>query len=446
MKHKKLKIITSIAVIALISIPIFLRNEKQSLEVVDVSNNMGIKTSLAYINSEDVIYIRCRFKTAGVRCNSVGKHGISVVASRMLFDKIHGLSRLETSEKLADLGVCAFARSADGEDFCFDFYVTKDTIADALKFLSYAFSDTNFSSSYLEHIKKIYPNILDVETSSPHDLLLSRLWSMLYSNSTYGMNDTGSSQSISSLSIRDIQAFVRNMLRRDNLEILFVGKISRSEINDYVQILFAGLPETTEQKKFHPETLKADLSPEIESVISRPSLRDVVCVATGVRIDELSDLEYAALNVIADCIFNARIGDFSQGLHEINIVHNGYYEIICGDMSNMLFISVCLDKKDLENYRKYLYEKFAEYSQTLNLEALGKVKDYFIKISRNGFKSLQDLDKKIEEASRPYDEITEEIFEKVVKKLFDPSRLRTVIIGDVSSSDAANVDRPEKVL
>ncbi|MDR2681695.1 MAG: hypothetical protein LBB29_01450, partial [Holosporaceae bacterium] len=68
MKHKKLKIITSIAVIALVSIPIFLKDEKQSLELVTVGNDMDIKTSLVYINSEDVIYIKCKFKNAGVRC------------------------------------------------------------------------------------------------------------------------------------------------------------------------------------------------------------------------------------------------------------------------------------------------------------------------------------------------------------------------------------------
>ncbi|MDR3180193.1 MAG: insulinase family protein [Holosporaceae bacterium] len=435
MKHKKLKIVTSIAVIALISIPIFLKNEKRSLEVVDVSNNMGIKTSLVYVNSGDVIYVRCKFKNAGVQCNSVEKHGISAVTSRMLFDKIHGLSYVEVLEKFADLGIWDFTRSTCGEDFYFHFYVTKAMITDALKFLSHAFSDTNFSSSYLEYIKKFYPSILDVETSAPQDLLRQRLWSMLYSNSVYGMSDTGSSRSISGLSTKDIQDFVRNTLRRDNLDVVFVGEISRFEVDDYLKILFAGLPETTKLEKFRFETLKDDLSAETEAVITRPNLHDVVCVMTGVRIDGLSNMEKAALKTIVEGIFNAKTGDFSRGLRRRNISHNAFCEVIWGDMSNVFFISVFLAKKDLENYKKYLYEKFAEYQQTLDLGALEKAKNYLIKISCNGF-SLQDLDEKIETTSFPYDEVAEEALEEMMKKLFDQSRLRTVIIGDIAQDQS----------
>ncbi|MDR2681981.1 MAG: insulinase family protein, partial [Holosporaceae bacterium] len=428
---KKLKIITSIAVIALISIPIFLKNEKQPLEIVTVSNGMGIKTSLVQVNSEDVIYIRSKFKGAGVRCNPPEQHGISLVACCMLFDEINGLSREETTEKKIDLGIHEFSTFANDEDFCFHFYITKDKIIDALTFLSHAFSDMNFSSSYLEYVKKLYPSIQDVETSIPQELLRQRLWNMLYQNSVYGMCDTGSSQSISSITTKDVQDFVRNTLRRDNLEVVFVGKISRFEIDDYLKILFAGLPEAKE-KKSDPMTPTADLSEETEAVIIRPGMRDVVCTMTGIRIDQLSDMEKAALYVIIDSLFNSRTGDFCQGLRKRNIAYDISYEMVQGDMSNVFSVSACLDKKDLESYKKYLDEKFAEYQKILDLKALGKTKNYFIKISNNGFKSLKNLAEKIKDAALPFDEITEEILEKVSQKLFQKSLQRTVIIGDIS--------------
>ncbi|GHT91301.1 hypothetical protein FACS1894122_03480 [Alphaproteobacteria bacterium] len=427
MKHKELKKILPIAVIAVIAASIILsKKEKQSLEIDHVSNKMNIKASLIQVNISDVIYIKCRFKNAGVLHNPLDKHGISAVAAHMLFRRINGLSEEETAEKLLDLGIHNLDTSVEGDDFELSFSVIDAKANDALKFLASAFSNTDFSSSYLEYVKKIYPDVLDVDTSDPVQLLHDKMFSMLYKDSTYGLSDSGSSQAISSITTRDIADFVKNMLRQDNLEVVFVGKVSRFDINDYLKILLEGI--SSEEKEVEPTKLSEDMSDEKVAVITRSNMKDIVCVMTGVRLDGLTDLERAAIKIILTVLFDGKVGDFSHGLREKGIAYDVSEHSVHRTLSDVFYIVACLNQDDLQNYKKYLDEKFADYLRKINQKELERIKSYFVKISHNGFESLQDLDEKIEDASLPFDEVTPEICEKVSRKLFDPAHTRTVVI------------------
>ncbi|GHU13067.1 hypothetical protein FACS189449_07910 [Alphaproteobacteria bacterium] len=428
MKHKELKKILPIAVIAVIAASvIFSKKEKQSLEIDHVSNKMNIKASLIQVNSRDVIYIKCKFKNAGVLHNPLDKHGISAVAAHMLFRRMNGLSEEETAEKFSDLGIYDFSASAEGDDFEISFSIIEAKANDALKFIASAFSNTDFSSSYLEHVKKIYPDVLDVDTSNPLQLLHDKMFSMLYQNSAYGLSDSGSSQAVSSITTGDIVDFVKNMLRQDNLEVVFVGKVSRFDINDYLKILFAGI--SSEEREPELMELSEDISDEKIAVITRPNMKDVVCVMTGVRLDNLTDLERAAVMIILTALFDKKVGDFPRGLRKKGITYDVSGYSVHRTLSDVFYIVTCLNQDDLQNYKKYLDEKLADYLRKINPQELERIKNCFIKISHNGFESLRDLDEKIKDAALPFDEVTPEICANVSKKLFDPSHIRTVIIG-----------------
>ncbi|GHU17589.1 hypothetical protein FACS189472_04710 [Alphaproteobacteria bacterium] len=439
MKHRELKKMLLIAVIALIAASIiFSKKERQSLEIDQVSNKMNVKASLIQVNSRDVIYIKCKFKNAGVLHNPLDKHGISAVAAHMLFRRINGLSEEETAEKICDLGIHNFSTLTDGDDFEISFFVIDTKANEALKFLASAFSCKDFSSSYLEHVKQIYPYVLDVDTSDPFQLLHDKMFSMLYKDSTYGMSDSGSSLAVSSITTADIVDFVKNMLRRDNLEVVFAGKVSRFDINDYLKILLDGI--SSEERESEPFKLSEDMSDEKTAVITRSNMKDVACVMTGVRLDGLTDLERAAVEIIFKALFDTQIGDFSKGLREKGITYDVSRYSVRRTLSDVFYITACLNKDDLQNYTKYLDEKFADYFRKVNQKELERIKNYFIKISHDGFESLQDLDEKIKDASLPFDEVTPEICEKAARKLFDHAHIRTVIIRDASAQIASPPD------
>jgi predicted Zn-dependent peptidase len=432
---KKIKIIAFLVAMALISTPIFMRKEHKPLEVRGISSKMNIKTSLIQINSDDIVYIKCVFKNAGVLHNSVSKHGISLLAAHMLFDKIGDLTQEETTEKLLDLEIRYLNVIAEEDDLSFSFFVTQNKIVDALKFIAMAFSDRQFSSADLERVKCMYPVVLDTETASPYDLLLDKTLNLLYEASVYGMSPTGSSQSIAGITVKDIKEFIADVLKRDNLEVTFAGKVSPFDIDGYLEILFAGI--SADEKEIDKDAmgrkLSASMSSEPVALITRPSMGNVVGVMIAARLDDMTDLEEAAAYIIMNTIFDKKMGDFVRELRSNNIIYNVSTSYLDRSLSKVFYWTAYIDKNDLPKYLKYTSRKIQEYSAKIDVGELKKTQKFFQKVSADGFDSLDDLDAKIKKASLPFGDVTDMLLQETAKKLFDLSRLKTVIIGDLKT-------------
>lgn len=425
MISKKVKIIFSVAIIALIATLFFLKKEKKIVEIIENTNSSGIKSSLINIKNNEVVYIKCRFENAGILQNTLDQHGISVIASHLLFNRIDGLTPEETIEKLQKLGIFRLSIDATSDDFNFSFFVIKEKMKDALTFLSLAFKNPNISTEDLESIKEKFPCIPNLEFSQPEELMYDKIMKMLFVNHPYGLNETGTAQVISGITTTDILSFIKSKLRSDNLHIIFCGDISKFEMNSYIDLLFDKLLKNNEKNS--EEKISADLSKEEIDIIHKPEMSDVVCVMSGIRIEKLSKVELAATFVIIENIFDVKIGDFSKELRKLNIGYKVHGSFIKRSLANIFTITAYMKKEDLEKYKNFIYEKFRQYATKFNLKKLEKTKEYFIAASNNGFTDLEDIDDKIKNASLPYEDITSEILEKVMKMIFNVNAMRTVV-------------------
>jgi predicted Zn-dependent peptidase len=353
----------------------------------------------------------------------------------MLFDKIGGLTEEETIEKLLDLEVRYFSVDAGEDDLTFSFFVTQNKIMDALKFIATAFSDRQFSSTYLESVKCTYPVVLDMETANPHDLLFDKTLSLLYTDSVYGMNTSGSSQSIAGITVNDIKEFIANKLRRSNLEVTFVGKVSPFDLDGYMEILFTGI--SADEKDIYKDTtdqkLSASMPSEAVALITRPSMNNIVGIMTAVRLDDTTELEEAAVYIIMNTMFDKKIGDFALELRSNNITYNVSTGYLNRSLSKVFYWTIYIDKNDLQKYLKYTTRKMQEYSTKIDVDELKKVQKFLQKISVDGFDSLDDLDIKIKRMSLPFGDVTDKLLREMAKKLFDIHHVKTVIIGNLKT-------------
>ncbi|MDR1361880.1 MAG: hypothetical protein LBJ16_01535 [Holosporaceae bacterium] len=430
---KNIKNIACFVAAALISTPILMKKaHNKTLEICSVNNNMDIKTSLVNINSGDIVYVKYRFKNAGVLHNDISEHGISLLISRLLFNKIGGLSAEETSERLLDLEVRCFTVAADEDDFVFSFFVTKSKILDAMNFISLAFSAPGFSHADLEQVKRLYPVVLDPEMASPGDLLLDKMLSMLYADSVYGLSTTGSSQAISCVTLKSLQEFMANRFTRSNLEVIFVGKISQFDTAGYLEAWGKWMPAADPMAKVAAPTLSPSMSGESVALITKSEMRAVAGVMTAIRLDDMTEQEEAAAHVIMSTVFDDKIGDFINGLRADGITHNVFYHYLDRSWSKVFYWIAYIAKDDLQKYLAYTTRKIQEYFVKIDPGALEETREFFVKTADNGFESLNDLDIKIKKASLPFDEIPRNLLQKVAKKLFDPSRIRTVIVSDLN--------------
>ena len=422
---RKLKIIFSIIIAALIATSIFLKEEKEFIKVSEITNGLGIKTSAVSVKNEDVIYIKCIFENAGVLHNSLEKHGISAVVGHLLFNKIDKLSPEETQDKMKALGIGNLFVDSMEDNFEISFYIIKDKAKEALQFLSNAFAKPTFTDGDLENAKEMFPNVLDIELSSPSALMLDKMLSMLFENSTYGMNNTGTSQSVSSITSNEIHSFIKERLTKKNLTVVFAGDISRFDACSYLDDLFKNI--SAEHQNFEAQKIGSASSKDKVFTINKLGMKDIAGIMAGVRIDELTDVERAAAYIIMETIFNEKTGDFLLGLKSKGIAYNINNFSIKRSLSNIFYFSAFIEKNDVEKYQKYIDEKISQYNSKINLKELQKTQNYFIEKSKNGFADLSDIDEKIYNSSLPYDDVTPKIFEKVIKMIFNKENIKVIV-------------------
>ncbi|MDR0968156.1 MAG: insulinase family protein [Holosporaceae bacterium] len=412
-----------IILIALIAAIAFFKEKKPTAKISLVSNSRCDRAYQIRVKS-DVIYAKFKFKSAGVLRDVPEKRGIAVIVADLLSRRINGLSPAETKEKLAELGVNDFSINASGDDFIVSFCALKDNAAKAFEFLSSIFDDPKFSKNDLEFVKEKYPRILDADESHPQELLFEKLMSVLYRDHNYGLSDSGTSQSVSSVTEEDVRNFIKLNLTKNNLEVFFTGDMSQAKIESYIKTLFSKLPRAFENK--NDDISSSPLSEEKEDTIHKKNMENVVGIMQGVRIDKLNKIERAATRIIIETLFDRKTGLFCEGLRSQNIAYEVDYHFLQRKLSNVLYFTVYLDKKDLKKYKDYLKNCFELKLSDLN-EIL-REKKRLIASSKNGFAGVANLDEKTKLDSLPFGEITLEILANVAKKIFDESKTRTVYI------------------
>lgn len=397
-----------------------------------IFQGINIGSAKAYVlplKNREMVYVKLVFKNAGVLHDDIELHGISNLVSVLLFKKINGLSTEETAEKIIDLGIRELNIDSSADDFKISFFVRYNRIKEAFAFFNKAFVAPSFSDGDLETAKELIPSAMDPETTSPGQLMMQKVFEMLYGDCNYGMNPAGTSKAISSVSKVDIQAFIKRKLTCKNLKIFFVGDISKSDIKNYSKIL---LVNVTDGDVNTPVEIGQGSSNEPSATITKENMKDVIGIAYGIRIDQLSDVERAALRIIITAIFEGNNSDFSDGLVKSDIACKTHVKLVDRSLSTSVLLCSYIDKKDFDNYMKYVNSKIAEYNSSIDYEKLNKVQEYFIKIANNGFYNVSDIDEQMKYTYMPFDKVTQEHFLTIIKHLFNRNNMKTVICSATS--------------
>ncbi|MDR0555631.1 MAG: insulinase family protein [Holosporaceae bacterium] len=424
------KITIALILIILVSTPIFFSKEKSFLKITEISNSFGIKTNLVRIKNGNVVYVKCRFKYAGVFHNPAEKHGISAVVAELLCRKIGELSPEETTEKLKNQGIEELSIHALGDHLSLSFYVLKDKAVDALNFLAPVFTQPKFTRNDLEFVKNKYPTILDPKTADPEQLMFDKLLQLLYPNHNYGLNRTGTAEALSSVTESDVYQFVRENFTKKKLTVLFCGDLSVFETESFLKALFSQLPVGEDMPNLFPEDLtKYPVAEQKDLIIPREHLGNVLGVMCGMRLDKLNAREKAALQIIITTLFDDTTGDFCEGLRKKQLAYAVEAKILHRSLSSIFYFSVYIRENDLAEYKKYVEEKISSYQYKLNIKHLKRTREYFSETSQKGFISIRNIEEQIKNHQLPFTQLPDELFLQVARRLFE--KIKIVYIGKV---------------
>ncbi len=413
---KKILITFVILLCVLGSVFIYNHRSKRTLPLTRLKNPCEI----VIYNKLDAkqIYVTLEFKNAGVLQNSDSQHGISALISKLLFRKIKGLTVAETSEKLQQLGITNLSVKGVSDNFIISFSVIENQFKSAVEFLISGFGE-KFSENDLSYVKEFFPIQINPESSQPEEILLDKLYQNLYPNHVYGKNITGSSNALTKVTLKDINDFIKNNFALDNLKIYYAGKYSIEKLSVLVDNISKFLPKKINQTKIS-DLNKVEVNCD-DDIISNNNVRDICGVSTGIRLDNLSKQEKAALYIVADALFNDTNGEFLN----TDIPMEFSYTIDDRELSATLVLTAFVEKKDWDRYLKMQKEFLANLnlSQLKNLELSKK---YFIENQK--IFSLHSMRKAVAFFDLPFEDCNDEIYQKILEKIRQPKTRNTVSI------------------
>lgn len=437
MNAKTVKIASICIVLILAFIPMMISKNNQIADIVQVHNSCGVLSYIVEVNNTDVVFIKLSFKNAGTRHNLRNEHGISCVASDWLFYHIDGMSKNEVDTKMLLLGIDDFSITC-GDNIEISFIVLKEKIDEALKFVSNAFALRETNSDRLEEIKQSYPCNIDLKHTSYSKTSFNKLQNLIYADTGYGLNNTGCSDAINTISFQSVENFIKQHIVKENLSVFFAGNVSRFDVNKYLDILCKHIKsneELSDKRKTDHTNIKITKHNNKDCLVTymnNPDMKDIAYISFGMALDKTVKAQTATLGVLMPALFGDG-GDFVAGLRKNNIAYGINCHLLRMSYSNLVLVGILVDAKDVKRTVEYIRKKISEYRSRINFDRINTIKRYINMRSTSWLTSFDDIIENTKFYNLPFDDISSKDIESVNADLCDPTKIYILVLSSASN-------------
>ena len=204
----------------------------------------GIEAWLVHERAVPLIAVEFAFVGGAVQ-DSAGKGGTATLAASLL------------DAGAGDLDSQAFSDRLERKAIQLSFSAQRDTVRgtmrtltenrdDAFALLRLAVTAPRFDAKDVEISRAQILSLLRRETTSPADIASRRWWETAFEGHPYGRPVNGTPETISNISIADLQSYVRRILAQQNLKVAVVGDIDAETLKVLLDRTFGALPEKPE--------------------------------------------------------------------------------------------------------------------------------------------------------------------------------------------------------
>lgn len=204
----------------------------------------GIEAWLVHERAVPLIAVEFAF-TGGAVQDPPGKAGTAALTASLL------------DAGAGDLDSTAFSDRLERKAIQMNFSAQRDTIHgtlrtltenrdEAFELLRLAVTVPRFDAKDVEISRAQILSLLRRETTSPTDIASQRWWETAFEGHPYGRPVNGTSETVSSISIADLESYAHRVLARQNLKIAVVGDIDAETLKVLLDRTFGTLPEKPE--------------------------------------------------------------------------------------------------------------------------------------------------------------------------------------------------------
>lgn len=211
------------------------------IEIQEVTTPGGVDAWLVEDHSIPFVALELRFR-GGASLDLPGKRGATNLMVGLL------------EEGSGDMDSRAFARAAEELAAAFSYDVNDDAVsvsakfltenrADAVALLRQSLVEPRFDPEAIERVRAQVLSIIQSDLKDPGEIAGSAFSTLVYGDHPYGSPETGTLESVASLTRDDLVAAHRAALARDRLFVSVVGDINAEEVSGLLDSLLGGLPE-----------------------------------------------------------------------------------------------------------------------------------------------------------------------------------------------------------
>ena len=211
-------------------------NNSNALDIKEVNYYQDKKAWLVNDKNLPIIALKLAFK-AGSGIDFEGKKGTANLTASLLNEGAGDYSAKEFKKILADNSI-TLNFSVSHDNFYIDLYTLKENLNLSFQLLDLALTKPTFKLEEINRIKGNVKLLLEQSYKDP-DEIGSRLFrEILFEGHPYEYDSLGVIKDIDKIEKKDLEFFLENNLRIDNLYIAASGNISASELKKYLNKYF----------------------------------------------------------------------------------------------------------------------------------------------------------------------------------------------------------------
>ncbi len=243
----------------------------QALEIRKVVSPGGIEAWLVEDHKVPVIALSFSF-AGGAAADPAGKEGLANLTADLLDEGAGDLDSQAYAKKLQDDAI-SVSFQAGSDDFQCGLRTLSEHQDAAFELMAQALTHPRFDTEAVERVRAAVISDIRQGEADPTKVARNAFYARIFPGHPYGRDDSGSVDSVSKLTADDFRAYVAGAFSRDHLLVTATGDITPEKLAPALDRLFGALPATgsvTPAAEVSPQHLGETL------VVRRPMTQSIL--------------------------------------------------------------------------------------------------------------------------------------------------------------------------
>ncbi len=191
-----------------------------------------------------VLAVRFAFE-GGMALDPEGKEGTASMVASLLDEGAGELDSQAFKKRLEDRSI-TISFSAGRDALYGTVYALTDRLDEAAELVNLALTEPRFDSDAVARVRAATLAGIRSSHADPGWAAQRAFNRLLFDGHPYGEPGVGTEASVQAIEVADLQGFVAARLARDTLKVAAVGDVDEERLATFLEIAFAGLPDTSE--------------------------------------------------------------------------------------------------------------------------------------------------------------------------------------------------------